>query len=789
MAESLKEFLTSMFDGTYDDEINRRNGRMLKYLSLYGMAVCGVGVVTRLMLRAGNMALHFSAMFALFVLLGLLHKRLIAAFHGNTTRALYVAEIPFWILSIMVGSIWDPHNRAVTFLLFLLTLPLFILDRPSRVMCYTGVWVGVFCTSAFAVKTQSLFLKDLSFVAMFTIATLTATAVLLAERLNAVRLLVDTERHARQDELTGLMTRYALACDIPSYLWRDLLVAIARVDDLSFFVDSMGHDMGDEIERILGQAMAEAFGYGHTYRYTAHELLVILKDTDQARFEANAQKCRGLFMELTADGYRVQPQLSLGYVFGVATDEEDLRNMIRHADIRLAEAARAGQAQIRGAAYDRDYRPTEGIDRILGGNLQSGFTDPLTGLPNRQAFYMRARYLIGVTEPEHGRVMLIYFDLENFKRYNEEHGYQKGDDLLRGISVILRETFPRRIIARLADDHFVVMCYEDEYEDGIAQTLNRVFDLHAQTGMPLKAGVYAYTDLSEDVGLACDRAKAACDSVKQRYDVFWRLYDDELRTAEERRVHIISRIDDAIANEWLRVYYQPIINASTGAVVECEALVRWIDPTYGFLPPMAFIGELEHAHLIHKVDLWMIEHVCADYHARVEAGLPPLPVSVNLSRLDFVLCDVEEELQRITSAYDVPVCDLHVEVTESALSEDFTQLVIITNRLRELGFEIWLDDFGSDYSSLTTLKDFPCDVVKLDLMFLRSFASNERSRVIIQQVVELARRLGARSLAEGVEEPEHLEFLAEVGCDLAQGYLISKPEPLKTLIEAGLVPA
>jgi EAL domain-containing protein (putative c-di-GMP-specific phosphodiesterase class I) len=200
-----------------------------------------------------------------------------------------------------------------------------------------------------------------------------------------------------------------------------------------------------------------------------------------------------------------------------------------------------------------------------------------------------------------------------------------------------------------------------------------------------------------------------------------------------------------------------------------------------------FIPVLEESRLIHLLDCEIVRQVCRQHRECVDRGEPTVPVSFNLSRLDFLLCDIEAEVLRITRTYDVPHGDLHLEVTESALSEDFTQLVAITDRLRSQGFEIWLDDFGSDYSSLTTLKDFPCDVIKLDLMFLRSFGKNDRTPVIIEEVVTLAKKLGARCLAEGVEEPEHLAFLARVGCDLAQRYLISKPEPLDTLVDEGLI--
>lgn len=777
---------TDTFFELCKDELNRRNETLLSDLVYFGLSVAGIGALMRVLLRGGDLFVPFLFLFLYFALLGIGKKWLLRATHNDAALSIYIAQTPVWILSILLGSVLDPYNRTVTLFLFVALLPIFILDRPQRVLGFNLFWSAVFVVVAYVVKPFEIFVVDVSFLTMFSVASLTTTVLILRERLSAVRLFVSSEKHARTDNVTGLKNRYALSCDQPAYLDTDLLLGLARIDDLSFFVDLYGHNVGDDIMRTWASTAQESFGSSHCYKYTAQELLLVVPHEASEEFERRMVKTTATFVRRIEELHGIRPSVTIGYVCGQATDGEDFSQMMNQADICLHEARHAGKSQIRGAVYDRTRLRPDELANILGGNLQSDSIDALTGLPNMQAFTIRAHNLIETVANKEG-VAFIYFDLENFKSYNEKHGFQSGDDLLRGIAQILRESFPLRLIARFGDDHFVVMSYASEYEECLAQALNKAYDLHGRVDMPLKAGVYLYEDKTEDISVACDHAKTACSSVKNRYDKFWRVYDNELRVAEERRTHVISHLDDAIANNWLQIYYQPIINASTNEIVECEALVRWIDPTYGFLPPMAFIGELERAYLIHKVDLWMVEHVCADYRARVDAGLPPLPVSVNLSRLDFLLCDIEAEVLRITRTYDVPHGDLHLEVTESALSEDFAQLVVITNRLRSQGFEVWLDDFGSDYSSLTTLKDFPCDVIKLDLMFLRSFGKNDRTPVIIEEVVTLAKKLGARCLAEGVEEPEHLAFLARVGCDLAQGYLISKPEPLDTLVDEGLI--
>ena len=775
--------------GPYRSEIIKRNHVLIAYFCLYGFVVCGASGLARIFLGNWPLALPFFVSFVAYGIAMLLCDHIEDALGGNSILAMYLLQVPAWVMSVLLGSFLDPGNATVTFLLFVISLPLFILDKPSRVMSHTAVWVVLFLICAWATKPLEVFAKDLSFLPIACIASFTLTWLLLRERLSDVRLSVDAELHARTDALTGLKNRYALDSELRVYVDQRLIVAFTRIDDLSFYNEAFGHEVGEGILKTYAQVLVDAFGARRVYRYNEREFLLMIGEMTNDEFEAQARGCFEGLAQACGAAYNVSPGSSVGYVFGTARSEAELSEMIRHADARLAQAQHAGRLQIRGAAFDPELIQTEELAGIIGGNLKSTAVDQLTGLPNMRAFETRARNIIDSIADDDKVVTFIYFDLENFKAYNEDHGYQEGDDLLRDVAKILREAFPRRLVSRFADDRFVVMSYSDEYESRLAQTFNKTFDLHGRLGMPLKAGVYLYLDRSEDIGVACDRARAACRSVKGRYDQFWRLYDDELRRDDERRAYIVSHIDEAVANEWLRVYYQPIIQVDSGEVVECEALVRWIDPVYGFLPPLSFIGELERARLIHKADLWVAERVCRDYQERVRSGLPPLPVSINLSRLDFKLCDVEAELLHFTAKYGVPHEHLHVEVTESALSEDLTQLSAVTQRLRNAGFEIWLDDFGSDYSSLTTLKDFPCDVIKLDLMFLRSFHSNERSRVIIEQVVEMSQRLGSRCLSEGVEEQEHLDFLRQIGCTYAQGYLISKPQPLPSLMDEHLLPA
>jgi EAL domain-containing protein (putative c-di-GMP-specific phosphodiesterase class I) len=254
-------------------------------------------------------------------------------------------------------------------------------------------------------------------------------------------------------------------------------------------------------------------------------------------------------------------------------------------------------------------------------------------------------------------------------------------------------------------------------------------------------------------------------------------------------MYLITHIDEAIEREYIKVFYQPVINIKTNKLSGFEALARWVDPKHGLISPLDFISVLEDAHLIHKLDLFMVKKVCERYRREMDLGHQCVPVSFNLSKLDFKLSEIFKEVKYFSDAYNVPHEMLHIEITESVLDDDDGDY--IKNqiaRFQNENFQVWMDDFGAGFSSLNMLKDYDFDYIKIDLVFLRNFT--EKSKVVIQAMVGMAKRLHLGTLSEGVETKEHLDFLKEIGCDLAQGYYFSKPLPydevMKVLEEKGI---
>ncbi len=409
-------------------------------------------------------------------------------------------------------------------------------------------------------------------------------------------------------------------------------------------------------------------------------------------------------------------------------------------------------------------------------------TDSLTGLFNMSFFYQSVQQKLANPETYRGTAAFIHFDIPNFKLYNERHGFRLGDELLCEVAKTLHEVFADGIVSRFSDDHFVV-CYKTEEKDDVLIRVDKCFKKilkhpDASKRVRMKAGIYYMEDNYAEIGLACDHARLACNSIKARHDINFSIYDEMLREKLRKQQYVVDHIDEAIKKEYIHVYYQPVIRCATGEICGYEALVRWIDPTVGFLSPGDFIETLEQFHLIHLVDSFVIDRVCKDYQRLKLRGEPLVPVSINLSRLDFELMDVFDSIELTRQVYGVPTEYLDIEVTESALTDTDDFLKNECNRLRDAGYKLWLDDFGSGYSSLNVLTEYEFDVLKLDMVFLRSYDKNEKTDILMTYIVEGARNLGLEPLTEGVETVEHYDFLRSIGCVRCQGYYFGKPQPM-----------
>ena len=426
-----------------------------------------------------------------------------------------------------------------------------------------------------------------------------------------------------------------------------------------------------------------------------------------------------------------------------------------------------------------EYRDSLEI-RLQENVLKGNYYDLLTGLPGMSYFFelvhgKRQKMLSNGIRPAY-----LYLNLNGMKFFNQSRGFTEGDRLLRRFSELLTSVFGKENCSRFGQDHFAVFTEAE----GIEERLEGLFDSWKKDSTDLTpavlAGIYPGTG-EEDISTACDRAKIACDAVQTAYLSSYRFFDSDMYASAEKEQYIIAHLDRAIAEKWVKIYYQPIFRATNGLICDEEALTRWVDPERGFLSPGEFIPVLEKARIIYKLDLYVVEQVIHRICRMIENGQMSVPQSVNLSRSDFEECDIVEEICRRVDQAGIPRKLITVEITESIIGTDFEFIRQQAARFRELGFPVWMDDFGSGYSSLDVLQSLSVDLIKLDMRFMQQFDHNEKNRIILTELMKMATGLGIDTVCEGVERKDQVDFLREIGCTRLQGFYYSRPLPSEEL--------
>lgn len=404
--------------------------------------------------------------------------------------------------------------------------------------------------------------------------------------------------------------------------------------------------------------------------------------------------------------------------------------------------------------------------------------DPVTGCYAMFSFLEHVEYF---RRQGQGRTdSIVYFNIPEFKLFNDTYGLDRGNQVLAQIAGILRDVFRTTCIARFYADEFFVFYDQEDVMDKVTLSHDRVRGLAADFKFILIAGIARITG-EEPASSYCDYAKMACDEVRRDGKEFVRIYTKEMRDTLYRKKYLQDSIDRAIREGNIEIYYQPVIRALTGKLCGAEALARWNDPDYGMLSPAVFIPALEERYLSYKLDCYVVKKVCSDLHERMQKGLPVVPVSVNFSRKDFAQCDPVSVVEEAVSKYKVSRDLLYIEITESAMMEDPDKVHSLICRFHRAGYQVWMDDFGSGYSTLNMLDEFRFDEIKLDLVFMRGFSS--RTKVIVRHINNMARDLGVHTLQEGVETKEQVDFLRDIGCEKLQGFYYSQPLPVAKLTE------
>ena len=445
-------------------------------------------------------------------------------------------------------------------------------------------------------------------------------------------------------------------------------------------------------------------------------------------------------------------------------------------------------------AFEGHYIPEEGIyesilNQILNRFLREesqykgAYYDHLTGLPNMSYFYELAETGRQRMEEKGIDSAVLFFDLTGLKHFNRRHGFNEGNNLIRTVAGILSKHFSSENCGRFAQDHFAAFAPEEGLTDRLDEVIADCAKANGGRTLPLRVGIYPDRIEPVEITMACDRARLAANVRRKPNESHYSYFDKDLMEEEKNRQGIIDNLDKAIAEGWIKVYYQPVVRSTNGKVCSVEALARWDDPVRGFLPPAAFIPVLEETLLIHKLDMCVVRQVLRDLKIQEERGFRNVPVSINFSRADFDACDLVEEICALVDEAGVDRSLIRIEVTESMVGSDFDYMKEQIGRFRSRGFQVWMDDFGSGYSSLDVLQSVKFDLIKFDMGFMVRLEEGDDGKIILKEMMKMATSLGIDTLCEGVETEGQVRFLQDISCSKLQGYYFMKPVPPDRILE------
>jgi diguanylate cyclase (GGDEF)-like protein len=407
--------------------------------------------------------------------------------------------------------------------------------------------------------------------------------------------------------------------------------------------------------------------------------------------------------------------------------------------------------------------------------------DDLTGLQNMKHFLISARPQIQEMWKTGKTPLILYFNMRNLKAFNNRFGFHEGDILLQELAILIRGEFGLAQSSRFESDHFVVYTELQDADQKLERLLKKTDQINKGNNLPLKVGAYILRDDGTSLSVACYRAKMASDSITEQTASEVVYFTDDIMRQTAMHRHVLRCFENALREEWIEVYYQPVIRTRTQKACGTEALVRWNDPMYGMISPGQFIPALEENGLVCQLDLYVVEQVCKNYRKLTDEGRSMVPASVNLSRKDLLHADLVRTIDSILERYNVPRSFINIEITESAFVEGKEQIGRLIEQFHNLGYKVWMDDFGSGYSSLGVLKDCSFDELKIDMSFLSNFT--DKAQKILRSVVHMAGEIGIRTLAEGVETAEQYDFLKDIGCEKIQGYYFGRPMKLPEVFE------
>ncbi|MGZ1270058.1 EAL domain-containing protein [Lactobacillus delbrueckii subsp. bulgaricus] len=405
------------------------------------------------------------------------------------------------------------------------------------------------------------------------------------------------------------------------------------------------------------------------------------------------------------------------------------------------------------------------------------YQDRLTNLPNRRFLEIFGMEEVAKLRLAKKQPVCMTLNIASMSVYSNLYGLKKGDQLLRELSELLVSEIKEGHVYYNKDDRFLILTVAEGIDEKIKEIHEKFVNLAKNKAVDLQFGLYQILDDDQNIMMITQRANQAMKEIGLDRRVYVKKYDQAVEEDLEES-YFLNNFSRAMTEGWLTAYFQPICSAKDGKTASYEALARWQDPEKGLVSPAAFIPVIEKHYLTYYLDMYMLWEVVAKLRQWKEWGLDLKPVSVNLAHEDFEMPNLVEKINDLVTGAGLSWSLIKIEITEWDLSNNTSRLKEQIDQLRSYGFEVWMDDFGSGYSSLNTLNDYSFDLVKIDMVFVRHLDDGQLNRLLIPEITKVAHKLGLKVLAEGVEKEEQRYFLREAGCDLLQGFLFSKPVEL-----------
>lgn len=577
------------------------------------------------------------------------------------------------------------------------------------------------------------------------------------------------ERLVTHDPLTGILNRraynHALQSLKKTQIPHDFVVYVSDIDNLKQTNDTIGHDAGDELIKTYADIVNRYFSQIGTLYKTGGDEFIGLLYTDKETLIDVMDEIKNICSYYKGE---LIDKVDFSYGIAFASDYENpnidkLFHIAENAMYKLKESKKEYVPEPKNVT--KSYK---------------GWHDSLTKLYTMEEFYRIYNDQTNDVYNLSNEPVIICFNINSFKRYNKRYGFDEGTRLLKDLGDVLAKVFGNRRCSRFSEDRFFCITPNYKIDEKIKQVFKEFDQDHSDRFVTLRAGVCTI-DGTALIETYCDEARLACDSDKSEYESHYVKYTRKIGKNYEIRQYVLENIDNAIKNGEIVAFYQPKVNPHNNKLVGFEALARWNSAEKGMISPGDFIPVLDEYNVTYKVDFEILKQTAKHMHNMLKKGLKPYPVSFNISRIDFNVLDICSEINNILDMYELPHRLFQIEITETTILSNLEFIKKEVSRFKENGYDVLMDDFGSAYSSLGTLREIDFDEIKIDGSFMFNFS--QKSRTILDSTLNLCKELKIKACVEGVETFEQVQYLKKLKVDEIQGYYYGKPLDFKSTID------